>query len=50
MALLWVDGFEKYGLSGNSVTPSETINWKYGVHAPLQVSALILDSQITVLN
>jgi hypothetical protein len=29
MALLWVDGFEKYGLSGNSVTPSETINWKY---------------------
>lgn len=30
MALLWVDGFEKYGLSGNQVNPSDTINWKYG--------------------
>lgn len=29
MALLWIDGFEKYGPSGSSVLPADILEWKY---------------------
>jgi hypothetical protein len=29
MALLWIDGFEKYGNSGASVLPADILSWKY---------------------
>jgi len=32
MALLWVDGFEKYGPSGAAINPTDIITWKYLGH------------------
>jgi hypothetical protein len=29
MALLWVDGFEKYGPSGGTIQPTDILDWKY---------------------
>jgi hypothetical protein len=30
MALLWIDGFEKYGPTGSSSLPADVLIWKYG--------------------
>jgi hypothetical protein len=32
MALLWIDGFEKYGSSGSAINPTDIIDWKYVGH------------------
>ena len=32
MALLWIDGFEKYGASGSAINPTDIVDWKYNGH------------------
>jgi hypothetical protein len=32
MALLWIDGFEKYGPSGGTILPTDILDWKYVGH------------------
>lgn len=32
MALLWIDGFDKYGPSGSTIDPGDIVDWKYKGH------------------
>lgn len=37
MALLWVDGFEKYGTANAAADPADVISWKYSTTSPQNV-------------
>jgi hypothetical protein len=38
MALLWVDGFDKYGTVGSAINPSDIVTWKYTGHYDEQMN------------
>jgi hypothetical protein len=40
MALLWVDGFDKYGTAGSAINPSDIVTWKYTGHYDEQMNVV----------